>query len=228
MQEIWKQYNDTKYSISTSGGFRNNMTGLILKPNLKQYSQISFNGITRLIHRLVAETFIENPENKPQVNHLDGNRHNNHVSNLEWCTQSENQIHAFETGLQISVKGEEHFNAKLNNEDVLEIKYLLETGKYSGPEIAEVFGVNQQIISKINKGHRWSHITGWTVENRNHVVVDYGKFISKHLSKLLAEDILDIRKMFKDGKGDVEIAKLYHVHKGTINSIRNGKTWKNY
>ena len=64
------------------------------------YRHTILNRKQRNIHRVIAETFIPNPQNKPCVNHKDGNKLNNDVANLEWCTHSENTIHSFQTGLQ--------------------------------------------------------------------------------------------------------------------------------
>ena len=86
---------NTNYEISNYGRFRNKK-GKILKLNINArgylYCNISTNGkITKVkIHRLVAKTFIDNPNNKDTVNHIDGNKLNNHVNNLRWCTIGEN------------------------------------------------------------------------------------------------------------------------------------------
>lgn len=73
--------------------------------NTGGYASVSFSGQNHLIHRLVAEAFIPNPYNKPQVNHKDGNKRNNSVDNLEWVTARENNLHALATGLRGIKKG---------------------------------------------------------------------------------------------------------------------------
>lgn len=74
---------------------KNVLKELKVSENKYGYLRIVLNRVSRDIHRLVAETYIENPDNLPQVNHIDENKLNNHISNLEWITQKENAIHSY-------------------------------------------------------------------------------------------------------------------------------------
>lgn len=100
MDEVWKAIPEfPTYEVSNFGQVRSSRK--ILKPykNHKGYLRVDIFGRNYRVHRLVAETFLPNPENKPQVNHKDGDKSNNCLYNLEWCTQEENISHAFKLNL---------------------------------------------------------------------------------------------------------------------------------
>ena len=102
---------ENRYLVSMSGEIYSVKSKRLLKPRQNEKGYL----ITELwmnykrksvkIHRIVAETFIDNPLARKEINHIDGNKHNNHVSNLEWCSREENLKHAYKTGLRASKKG---------------------------------------------------------------------------------------------------------------------------
>ena len=117
------------------------------------YYRVSIGGKLRFVHRLVAEKYIPNPENKPQVNHKDGNKANNCVSNLEWVTNRENSIHALNNGwMRIE---EKHQFAKLTRKQVAFIK---SHDEMSRKELAELFNISQRTISDIRNGKTWKTV----------------------------------------------------------------------
>lgn len=102
--ERWKKIRNTTYEVSNLGRVRTkegNIKKLFEDNKGYMRLQLYVNGkrINKRVHRLVAEAFIPNPDNKPTVNHKDGNKKNNSVENLEWATYSENQYHSIKTEL---------------------------------------------------------------------------------------------------------------------------------
>lgn len=103
LQEVWKQIKDfPKYEVSNYGRIRSKRKILALSITEKNYLRIKlFHNEKRKnfrVHRLVAEYFVLNPENKPEINHKDSNRQNNYYLNLEWVTSSENNLHMYSSG----------------------------------------------------------------------------------------------------------------------------------
>lgn len=161
MVEIWKYVvgYEKYYQVSNLGKIKTlRKRKLILKPciNKKGYYNVCILNKVFLIHRLVAKAFIDNPENKPTVNHIDGNKLNNCVENLEWATWSEQNIHAFKLGLQNN-KGSNHPQHKLIESDVLEIRNLLKTNIKIN-DIAKLYNVSRSTIESIKYNYHWRHI----------------------------------------------------------------------
>lgn len=108
------------------------------------------------VHRLIASAFIINIKNKSCVNHINGVKADNRVENLEWCTHSENLLHAYDLGL-ITTKGERNSYSKLKESDVLEIRKRISMGE-KNIDLANEFRVNPVTISDIKLRKTWSHI----------------------------------------------------------------------
>jgi len=166
--EIWKRIKYfPEYEVSNFGRVKSFKRDIINGKIRKFYIDIyGYKTITLIknsklktftIHRLVIQAFKSNPENKSQINHIDGNKLNNKIENLEWCTCSENLKHAYKLGLK-SNKGEKASGAKLTEGQVLEIRELYKTRKYTYNSLGEIYKISYQSISDIIKRRTWTHI----------------------------------------------------------------------
>ena len=113
------------------------------------------NGKNMQFHRIVANTFIPNPLNKPCINHIDGNKNNNNISNLEWCTHSENTIHAYKTGLEKKVFGENHHAHKLTRKSVI---YIRNNSNIPIKQLADKFNVSTYAVYDVLNYKTWRNI----------------------------------------------------------------------
>jgi DNA-binding XRE family transcriptional regulator len=168
--EVWTVILDaTKYQISNKGRVKNNKEEILTPQLVTGYPRVCLYEGTgkktcKLIHVLVAEAFIPNPQNKSQVNHINGIKTDNDVSNLEWVTPSENLIHAYANGLrEDNRKGENNGFAKLTEIDVFQIKLMLAEGELTQKEIASMFGVSRSAIKDIKTGRTWNHVESTSV-----------------------------------------------------------------
>lgn len=156
-----------KYQIDEKGNIWSPYRGgqfLSPSPTKKGYYRIvlqtSTGRKTFQVHRLVLETFnpIENCENL-EVNHIDGDKSNNCLTNLEWSTGSLNVRHSIETGLKIPAKGTQVAGNKLSEEEVLEICELIKNSKLSLQQIGDKYGVSKYCVFDIKRKKSWAWLT---------------------------------------------------------------------
>jgi hypothetical protein len=158
-----KQYKDTPYYISEDGKiFRDGKEKNTTMSN-KGYKMVStyFYGKSNklYIHRLVAICYVPNPNNKQQVNHIDGDKLNNHYTNLEWVTNQENRNHAIKNKLHCV--GIDVPNSKLTEDDVLWIRknYIKSHRKFGGNALALKFNVSGSCILQVVTNKQWKHLS---------------------------------------------------------------------
>ena len=163
---MWKAIkNYSNYEVSREGEVRNTRTGRVLKKDLTGcgYNRVTLSKHNKQerfsVHRLVAMYFVDNILDKPMVNHLDGVKTNNSADNLEWCTCSENFIHAQETGLRPI--GSARSSALIDEECVHNVCKMIIEGKPRGEILSAGLHpeLKKHMVDNIRRGRTWKHVS---------------------------------------------------------------------
>lgn len=219
--EIWKTHPTSGYLVSNTGRIINPKTNYELKPTLGErgYYKIS-TSVCRAghVHCAVVEAFIGLIPKGMHVNHIDGVKTNNHLSNLEIVTPSENTKHAYAMGLVNGKKGEDNSNAKVTEEDIYMMYSLFELG-YNNDYIGEKFGLHPRYISLVRHGKRWKHI-----------YEKCGKVFPKSYSSgaYNMSQIVEAFELIKAGYRNIDIAEVTGIEASSISRIRSGSIWKEF
>jgi hypothetical protein len=166
-EESWKKIKEfPDYVMSDFGRIYSELSGKLLSPwlNPNGYFKVDLrkNGKSnnKYVHRLVLEAFDRPCPDGKQCNHIDGNKQNNCIANLEWVSRSENMKHAFKMGLKMPtrVKGENHGMSKLTEKRVITIRHLYSGKHLIQKEIGELFGISGSLVNTVVLRKTWRHI----------------------------------------------------------------------
>lgn len=230
MQEVWKDIKgyEGHYQISNigrvkslarmrfgKGGYLSPLKERILKQKTTKsgYKSVHLRCMDYqsypTIHRIVAEAFIDNPDNKPTVNHIDANKENNHVDNLEWSTHSEQMIHAVDNEL-LEVRG----SPKYSKEFKQEVLNFYNSNEISICSLSKLFCISERTAGRIVNG-------GVKPRTTTRILSDGSIFVENILSK---EQVKEIKQMRADGMTLSAIAKLFNRGTSQIHRISRGES----
>lgn len=218
----------SKRRIVTNGKLNGNLTinEKLLKMDLSAaYPRVTLSKEGKTyrfsVHRLVAQAFIPNPDNKPMVNHKNGNKLDACVENLEWVTASENCKHALDTQLATPVKGENHGCAILTEKQVLEMRQLYDETEMTHQQIANLFGVDRRSASEVISSVSWKHLPPSKNKSRK---MPLGK--DHHNSLINEETARKVKCLLLQGQKPKQISEELGISRDIVYDIKRQKTWK--
>ncbi len=227
MNEDWKTIDGfSNYEVSNTGLVRNKVRGNILCPGTNNgYLRSTLRNddgrkVNVYVHQLVANSFVDG-DNLLTVNHIDGNKLNNHYTNLEWISGSDNSKHAHINGLITYSNGVTHPISKLNLLQVRVIRKLLPD--LPRHEIASIFEVSKSTIQGIAENRLWGQFFDKDEEIKTHK--SSSGFSSK--AKLSRKDVIEIKSLITKRESIDDIAKFYSIHPSSVWNIKSGRTYKN-
>ena len=227
MKEIWKPWfyegRPTRYEISNMGQIHDLKTDKYTYGNETREGYFNYTmylddgrAVSKLVHRLVAEIFVPNPdESYDVVDHINAIRADNRASNLRWCTAAMNTQYAVEKGAMAKEKGEKSPRHKYTKKQIQYAIELLKTGKYKSREIADLAGIHIHTVGDLRRGIIWTdELDGSTLS-----VVDGVK-------KFTDEQIMKVITMLTGEYTVKEIHDITGVSKADIRGICDRKIYK--
>lgn len=203
---------DTNYLVTEDGKVYSKISNKFLTSTTREdgYLVIGIGECVKRLHRLVAETYIQNPQKLPEVNHKDGIKANCHKDNLEWVTSKENKEHAWDMGLYKDIR-EDHHHAVFSDEQIHKVCKLLQDG-CRNKDVAAIMGMHKDQIAHIKRGDIWRTISE-----------QYNLKVNRNNRKSV-ETIVKVCGLLEQGKTNQEVSSIVKgIDHKEVNRIRTGE-----